>query len=218
MSAGLRLLIAENHATRQGIRMALGADIEICAEAGDCEQAIRAALREQPDACLVGRDIPGGGLNAVRGISRAAPEAAVVLLAQASDVDEMLECIRAGAVGYMPGGLSGDRLSRVVRALEINEAVVPRSLVMELLLELRGAGAGGKRLTSREAQVLRLVRRGRTTAEIAERLDIAPVTVRRHISAVMTKLGVAHRSMLGKGDNRWRSPTVTKAPGHSTIG
>jgi DNA-binding NarL/FixJ family response regulator len=206
MNARPRLLIAENEATAQGIRMALGADIEICAQAGDCEQAVRAAMREQPDVCLVGRDIPGGGLNAVRGVSRAAPRAAVLLLAESSDVDEMLECIRAGAVGYVPGGLNRHRLVRVIRALGANEAVVPRSLVLALVRELGGAGAGGERLTSREAQVLRLLRAGCSTAEIAERLGIAPVTVRRHISAAMAKLGVPHRSMLTKHGSRQLSP------------
>lgn len=205
MSDGLRLLIAENEATTQGIRMAVGPDIEICVEVSDCEQAIRAAMREQPDVCVVGRDIPGGGLRAVRGISRAAPEAAVLLLTGASDVDEMLECIRAGAVGYMPGGLSGPQVNWVIRALGANEAVVPRSMVMALVQEVAGAGTGGERLTSREAQVLRLLRRGRSTSEIAERLGIAPVTVRRHISSLMTKRGVRHRAMLTENDSRWSS-------------
>src|SRR5436305_15180194 len=119
-------------------------------------------MREQPDICLVGLDIPGGGVNAVRGISRAAPDAAVLLLAGSSDVDEMLECIRAGAVGYMPGGLSGPQVNRVIRALGANEAVVPRSMVLALVPELGGAGGGGERLTSREAQVLRLRRARRS--------------------------------------------------------
>jgi DNA-binding NarL/FixJ family response regulator len=203
-----RLLIAENEAIRQGVRMAFGAEIEICAEASDCEHAIRAAMREQPDICLVGHDIPGGGLNAVRGMSRAAPEAAVLLLAGSSDVDEMLDCIRAGAVGYVPGRLDSEGLNRIIRALAANEAVVPRSMVLELVLELRGSGAGGEHLTPREAQVLRLLRRGHTTAEIAARLAITPVTVRRHVSGLVTKLGVEDRTMLSKDASRRSSSAV----------
>jgi DNA-binding NarL/FixJ family response regulator len=209
MRAGPRLLVAENEAIRQGIRMALGAELEICAEADDSEQAIRAAMREQPDVCLVGRGIPGGGLNAVRGISRAAPESAVLVLAETRDPDEMLECIRAGAIGYVSGGLDGARLGRMIRALDANEAVVPRSMVLELVLELRGGGAGGEHLTPREAQVLRLLRRGHTTGAIAERLGITPVTVRRHISALMTKVGVDRRTMLTTTGSRWSTPAAT---------
>ena len=71
----------------------------------------------QPDVCLVGRDVAGYGLSAVRGICRAAPNTAVVMLAQVPDVDDMLDAIRAGAVGYVPGSLDGrspakDRQSR----------------------------------------------------------------------------------------------------------
>jgi DNA-binding NarL/FixJ family response regulator len=197
-----RLLVAEHAATLLGIRMALGDEIEICAETADSEQAIRAAKRLQPDVCLVGWAIPGG-LQAVRGICRAAPNAAVVVLAEAPDADGLLECIRAGAVGYAPGPLDGEGLRRIIRAVDANEAVVPRSMVLDLLLELRGGGAHGERLTGREAQVLRLLRRGHTTAAIAERLKVAPVTVRRHISGVVQKLGVEDRSKLTAADSRW---------------
>jgi DNA-binding NarL/FixJ family response regulator len=191
-----RLLIADRAATRAGIRMALDGMVEICAEADDAEHAIRAAKREQPDLCLVGGDIAGDGLAAVRGICRAAPDAAVVVLAEASDVDSLLDSIRAGAVGYVPGAVDAERLRRIVRAVAANEAVVPRSMVLELLLELRGAGTGVDALTARESQVLGMLRRGRSTAEIAQRLTIAPVTVRRHISELVRRLGVEDRAAL----------------------
>jgi DNA-binding NarL/FixJ family response regulator len=197
----VRLLIADWEPTRLGIRMALNGTVEVCAEAGDAEQAIRAAKREQPDVCLVGQDIPGGAIAAVRGVSRAAPNAAVVLLTQSHDVDDLLESIRAGAVGYVPGAVDAESLRRIVKAIASNEAVVPRSMVLELLLELRGGGAGTDALTSREAQVLGMLRRSQTTAEIAERLTIAPVTVRRHISQLVRKLGVEDRAALTREDH-----------------
>src|SRR5690349_16179090 len=121
----IRLLIADHAATRIGIRMALDGEIEVCAEAGDATQAIRAAMREQPDICLVGRDLPGDGIAAVRGICRAAPGAAVVVLAAASDVDDFLSAVRAGAIGYS-GAPDGVALARIVRAAAASEAVVPR--------------------------------------------------------------------------------------------
>jgi DNA-binding NarL/FixJ family response regulator len=192
----LRLLIADHAPTRVGIRLALGADVEVCAEASDAEQAIRAAKREQPDVCLVGREISGDGLGAVRGVCRAAPNAAVVVLAEVGDQDDLVASARAGAVGYVPGTLDGERLRRIMRAVASNEAVVPRSMVLELLLELRGAGTREDGLTGRESQVLGMLRRGHTTGGIAERLEIAPVTVRRHISELVHKLGVEDRAAL----------------------
>ena len=196
MTDRVRLLIADREPTRLGIRMALDGTVEVCAEAGDAEQAIRAAKREQPDVCLVGHDIPGGAIAAVRGVSRAAPTAAVVLLTQSRDIDDLLESIRAGAVGYVPGAVDAERLRRIVKAISAHEAVVPRSMVRELLLELRGGGPGPDAPTTREAQVLGMLRRGQTTAEIAERLAITPVTVRRHVSQLVRKLGVEDRSAL----------------------
>jgi DNA-binding NarL/FixJ family response regulator len=195
LTARRKLLIVDREATRVGIRMTLGGEVEICAEAADAEQAIRAAKREQPDLCLVGAEV-ADLFGAVRGVCRAAPGAAVVVLANDHSVEDLLDAVRAGAVGYVPGPLDAERLRRIVRAAAANEAVVPRSMVLELLLELRSADAAGDGLSKRESQVLGMLRRGHTTAEIAERLQIARVTVRRHISELVRKLGVEDRSAL----------------------
>jgi len=191
-----RLLIVDRAATRVGIRMALEDTVQVCAEADDAEHAIRAAKRQQPDLALVGDHIAGDGLAAIRGICRAAPECGVVVLAGAHDADYLIECVRAGAVGYVPGSLDAERLRRVVTAAAANEAVVPRSMVLELVLELQGGGTGADGLTSRESQVLGMLRRGHKTGEIADRLAIAPVTVRRHISELVRKMGVENRAAL----------------------
>src|SRR5947209_2665573 len=114
---------------RLGIRMAM-ADAQICAEADTAEQAIRAAKREQPDVCLMARELAGDAFAAVRGITRAAPGCAVVILAQSGDADDLLDAVRAGAIGYVPGGLDADRLRRIVDAVQAREAVVPRSMVL----------------------------------------------------------------------------------------
>jgi DNA-binding NarL/FixJ family response regulator len=176
--------------------MALGEGVEICAEASSATQAIRAAKREQPDVCLIGRELDGGGMVAVRAVSRAAPSSAIVVMADSSDADQMLEAIHAGAIGYLPGGISPERLNTVLYAVDAREAVLPRALVSDLLLELRAAGGESAGLTSREAQVLGMVRRGHSTASIANVLGITPVTVRRHISGLVRKLGVADRAGL----------------------
>jgi DNA-binding NarL/FixJ family response regulator len=194
MSPRLRLLVADRAATRVGIRMALDGEVVVCAEADDSEQAIRAAKREQPDVCLIGSDLAGPGLSAVRGICRAAPRAAVVVLAADPDAQDLLDCVRAGAVGYVPGAIDGAGLRRIVRAASDKQAAIPRAMVLELLMELRTSAGSG--LTSRESEVLGMVRRGYTTAEVAARLRIAPVTVRRHISELVHKLGVENRSGL----------------------
>lgn len=192
----VRLLIVDNAPTRAGIRLALGDGVTVCAEESTPELAVRAAKREQPDVALIGREITGDWRAAVRGVRRAAPSCAVVVLAQSADVDDMLDSVRAGAVGYVPGPLDAERLRRVFHAASESEAVVPRAMVLELLAELRDGRNADSELTGREAQVLGMLRRGHSTARIAERLQITPVTVRRHISELVHKLGVESRADL----------------------
>lgn len=176
--------------------MALSGLVKVCGEADGAEQAIRTAMHAQPDLCIVGTHAREDALTAVRGICRAAPDTAVVVLSEEHDVELLLESIRAGAVGYVPGALDAARLRRIVEAVAAGEAVIPRAMILELFFELRNGGAGAAGLSVRESQVLGLLRRGHSTAEIARRLEITPVTVRRHISALVRELGVANRAEL----------------------
>jgi DNA-binding NarL/FixJ family response regulator len=195
----VRLLVADHAATRRGVAIALAGTVDICGEVDNAEQAIRAAKELQPDVCLIGHGLADYSPEVVLGVCRAAPETGVIVLSDQPDVEDMLEAIRSGAVGYVPGGVSFDRLRTIINAVVANEAVVPRAMVRELILELRTVGRQGDGLTRREAQVLGMLRRGQSTALIASRLQIAPVTVRRHITEVARKLGVADRSDLVGG-------------------
>jgi DNA-binding NarL/FixJ family response regulator len=108
----------------------------------------------------------------------------------------------------MPGPIDAERLRTIVRAVAAGEAVVPRGMVLELMLELRAGGGGVDALTGRESQVLGMLRRGQSTAAIAARLEITPVTVRRHISELVRKLGVRDRSELAAGFGLARAGAV----------
>ena len=191
----VRVLIAHHGLMRASVRMALDDGSEICGEAGDTEQAIAEARLLQPDVCIVGWDIPGDGVAAIQGILSVAPDTSVVVLSERRDVEDLLAAVRAGAVGYLPGSLDEEQLRRVVRGVAAQEAAVPRAMVRELIHELRSATAVGG-VTDREAQVLGMLRRGHTTAQIASRLEISPITVRRYISDLMRKLGVESREEL----------------------
>jgi two-component system nitrate/nitrite response regulator NarL len=192
----VKLLLVDHAATRAGIRLALAGEAAICAECCEVEHAIRAAKSQQPEVALIGREIAGDWRAAVRGVCRAAPQCGVIVLAQSPDADDMLEAVRAGAVGYMPGTLNADNFRAVFRFARAREALIPRTMVTQLLTEIRGAPTDASGLTGREAQVLGMVRRGHSTVSIAERLEIAPVTVRRHISELVRKFGVENRSDL----------------------
>lgn len=197
MSQPLRALVADNAATRHGVRMALDGLGVICAEASDRKGAVEAADTHRPDVCLIGRSLPGGGIKAVREISERVPAAAIVVLADRPEIDDLLMALRAGAIGYMPVGFEAAQLRRAIVAVRSDQAAIPRSMVRELVDEIRSFDRVVEgQLTLRERQVLTMVRRGDSTARIAQHLDISPITVRRHISVLVRKAGVTGRAEL----------------------
>jgi len=177
--------------------MALDGVADVCAEAANLDDAVQAALRVRPDVCLVGQLLPGGGIETVRRLTEVVPDARVVLLACGEGKDDLLAALRAGALGYVPAEVGAGQLRRVVRAVHAREASVPRSMVRDLLDELRAPErSADRRLTVRQAQILGVLRRGDSTAGIAAHLAISPVTVRRHISTLAQKVGASDRGEL----------------------
>jgi len=200
----LRVLIADDHAaTRAGVRESVEeGGFEVCAEAANAQDAIDLAMRERPDACLLDVHMPGDGIRAATEISEALPDCAVVMLTVSRNDSDLFHSLRAGAAGYLLKDTDPSRLPDALRGVIAGEAAVPRTLVARLIHEFRDRGTrrlpmiGGRgvELTSREWQVLDLMAEGHSTAQIAERLYVSPVTVRRHISSIVTKLGAPDRA------------------------
>jgi len=196
------LIAAERLPTRVGLRLALEPEAR-CTEATDADSAVDAAVRERPDVCLLGLDASGQGLRAANEIASRVPSAAVILLTNRLDEEEFMAAVRAGASGYLTNTLDPARLPYVVQSALRGEPAVPRKFVSRLLDELRTRehrrsvvleGMGRVALTAREWDVVELLLRSATTAEIADELGVAPVTVRRHLGSVERKLGVSTRA------------------------
>lgn len=176
---------------------------EIVAEVTDAEAAIAAAQRERPAVCLLDVDIDGDAIAMMAAISRILPRAGIVALAEERDEVTMLDAVRAGAVGYLLKDMDPGRLRHALYGVTQGEAAIPRTLVARLITEFRlrehgrrlpvGSGEVAE-LTAREWDVISLLAEGASTREMAERLGIADVTVRRHVSALLTKLQVADRA------------------------
>ncbi len=174
---------------------------DVVAEVADCAGAVRAAARVRPDVCLLDVGMPGGGIQAASRIAAESPSTPVVMLGATHQIDDVLAALRAGAVGYLPKDTRPDRLPNALRGVLKGEAAMPRTLVWTLLQELRGFTApppepirvGAVELSPRESEVLRLLNEGLTTTEVGAQLSLSPVTVRRHISAGIARLGVADR-------------------------
>ena len=152
--AACRVLVADSAPTRLGVRMALEGVADVCAEAANREDAVQAARRVRPDVCLVGQLLPGGGIETVRKLSEAVPDAAVVLLACTDHADDLVAALRAGALGYVPADVNAARLRRVVRPA--HEAPVPQLMVRDLVDERGPRGPAQTRpMTRCGIQILR---------------------------------------------------------------
>jgi DNA-binding NarL/FixJ family response regulator len=195
---------ANDPATLVGMRIALEAgDIEVVGQVQTLNQLFEAIELEGPDVCLVDVDLQGGGLRAAAEVAGRAPAVRLVLLAEDADDEPFLDAIRVGAAGYVPKRIAPERLASVVRAVMDGEPAIPRALVSVLIAHYRARPArrqlpvrqgGGADLTSREWEVLDFMRAGLSTRQIADRLFISEVTVRRHIGSVLKKLDVTTRA------------------------
>jgi DNA-binding NarL/FixJ family response regulator len=204
VSDGPRVLLAAGQsATRAGLRVALvRAGFQVVAEAADHEAAVEAARTARPDVALVAADLPGGGISTVRAVSERVPAAGVVVITARPSGDELVTAVLAGASGYLSVSMSLDRLPDVLRGVLAGEVALPRAHSRHLLEALRFRNAGRAaiatrttaNLTTREWEVLQLLGEDASTALMAHRLGISEVTVRRHVSSLLAKLGVADRA------------------------
>lgn len=200
-----RVLVAAAYpAVRNGIRVLLeDAGFDVCAEAADADEAAATALRERPELCAVHAQLHGGGVRAVGLIKLRVPATAAVVISSIADLDELIDALRAGASGYVLESAGSDGIVRAFRGVQRGDPALPAELLAALAEELRARGlrrrisVAGKapvELTRRQAEVLELLRQGLSTSDIAERLHISPVTVRRHLGIAMEKLAAGDRA------------------------
>jgi DNA-binding NarL/FixJ family response regulator len=205
----LTVVIADDHApTRAGVRAALeGRGFSVVAEAARADAAVEAALRRRPDVCMLDIHMPGNGIAAAERIKTRLPGTAVVMLTVSRDDDDLFAALRAGAAGYLLKDMDAARLAAALKGVLNGEAALPRTLVARLVEAFRVAQSRpapafvrrrGARLTAREGDVLEMLREDMTTAAIADRLGLSPVTVRRHVSSILTKLRVPDRRAMAR--------------------
>ena len=198
----LSVLIADDDAPfRAAIRRALEEDgLIVVFEAADAATAIGAVSRLQPDICLIEIELPDDGLAAIGRIVKASPETLVIVLSRSDRPEDVVTAFTRGASGYLLKGLSDERLASTLVAAHNGEPALSRSLVSHLVDEIRRGSVrrlvlpgGPVTLTPRESEVGELLREGQSTAEIADRLGVSPVTVRRHVGLLLHKLGAESR-------------------------
>lgn len=199
--------MADDHPPlRASVRRALEEHgFEVCFEAANAADSVAAAERERPDVCVLDVQMPGNGIAAAAQIAARLPETAIVMLTVSDSDEDLFAALRAGAQGYLLKDMDPARLPLALEGVLAGEAALPRALVARVLDEFRTRrrrrrlllpGGRGCTLTDREWETLELLAEGLSTAEVAERLLVAPVTVRRHAAAIVKKLNAGDRRSL----------------------
>jgi DNA-binding NarL/FixJ family response regulator len=200
----IRVIVADDHApTRAGVLASLDVDgFDIVGQASNARAAVELAISLQPAVCLLDIHMPGNGIAAAEEISKSLPDCAIVMLTYSRDDDDLFDSLRAGARGYLLKDMDPDRIGAALRGVLAGEAALPRSLVSKVLEEFDGRSRRKlfmraqrpTQLTSREWEIMELLREGLSTEEVATRLFVTPGTVRVHVSSVLKKLRVGDRA------------------------
>jgi DNA-binding NarL/FixJ family response regulator len=201
----IRILIADDHELmRSGLRSMLDAqeDMEVVGEAEDGAQAVDEAIRLHPDVAIMDIRMPRlDGIEATRRLMAQGDSAPRVLVLTTFDLDEYVyEALRAGAGGFMLKDAPPGQLAEAVRTVAAGEALlapaVTKRLVERFVQRPPYDTARKERfeeLTDRELEVLKLVTKGMSNAEIGEQLFLSEATVKTHLTRILSKLGVRDR-------------------------
>lgn len=199
------LLVEDDELFRLGLHMRLQQEpgIEVVAEAEDGETAIELAGRHPLDIVLLDVGLPGiGGVEACRQIKLQNPELPILVLTSRSVKPLIARLIEAGAKGYCLKGIEAEALILALRSVAVGASWWDATATVEIQASFQGKPAVQcstvnplvNPLTQREQEILVLIAAGRTNQEIAERLYIAPGTVRVHVHAILQKLEVHDRT------------------------
>jgi DNA-binding NarL/FixJ family response regulator len=200
----LRVMVVDDHPIwREAIERDLrGAGLDVVAAAGDGEQALRRMAAARPQVVVLDVRLPVlDGVETTRRIAAEHPEVRVLVLSASGEEGDVLAAIKAGATGYLVKSASSAELIEAVRRTAAGDAVFTPGLAGLVLGEFRRMmtapgkddAAGGPRLTDRESEILRLVAKGLSSRQIAERLVLSHRTVQNHTQNVLAKLQLHNR-------------------------
>jgi DNA-binding NarL/FixJ family response regulator len=194
----ITVVLVDDHAVvRTGLAQLLSGapDIEVVGQAADGHEAIEVVRATRPDVVVMDLQMPGmDGVDATRAILAEGLGSEVVVLTSYSDSSRIVAALDAGAVGYLLKDADPEDVLDGVRAVSRGESPIHPRVARQLLTTRTEAPVTATTLTSREAEVLELVRTGLANKQIARRLGISERTVKAHLTSVFQRIGVADRT------------------------
>ncbi|MFN2524177.1 MAG: response regulator [Mycobacteriales bacterium] len=195
----LRLVVADDHPIwRDAVERDLAAaGLLVVGAAGDGDKAVRVCTATRPDVLVCDLQMPGqSGVEVTRAVVPLGVK--VLVLSASGEQADVLEAVKAGATGYLLKSASAPELLDAVRRTAAGEAVFTSGLAGLVLGEYRRTAedAAAPKLTDRETEVLRLVAKGLTAKQVAERLGLSHRTVENHVQNTLTKLQLHNRAQL----------------------
>lgn len=199
----IRILLIDDHTLfRSGIKSLLQRqpDFEVVGEAGDGLEGVKRAKLLAPDVVLLDLHMPGvSGRDAVRLIAEEAPGAHIIMLTVSEDAEDLIDCLRAGAQGYLLKNIDTDFLLDALRHAAAGESVMSPQMTAKLMASVRKPLRESRppeekeRLSPREREIMTWLARGASNKEMARALDLAESTVKIHIQNILKKLNLSSR-------------------------
>lgn len=197
-----KVLVVDDHPMwRDGVARDLTeAGYEVIAAVGEARQAVRVGGSLKPDVALVDLQLPdGSGVDVIRGLLAAHPTMRILVLSASAEQQDVLDAVKAGALGYLVKSAGREEFLEAVRRTAEGDAVFTAGLAGLVLGEYRRLAAApastpaAPQLTERETEVLRLVAKGLSYKQIAERLVLSHRTVQNHVQNTLGKLQLHNR-------------------------
>lgn len=199
----IRVLICDDQAVvRDGLEMILNADheLEVVGLASDGHDALAKATKLQPDLILMDLNMPGmNGIQATEAIHAKFPDMPVLVLTTFGEDEWVFDAIRAGALGYLLKGTTRQEIVRAIKGTIEGRSYIDPAVGSKILKKVEDASSNvhvpiEHDLGKRELEILALLARGFSNAEISGQLNIAQGTVRNYVSSILAKLGVKDRT------------------------